>query len=108
MSEFKLNQLHPALVPYGKALYAAIRRADPAAVVTSVGRTRSDQERLYARWKAGLSRYPVAVPGTSKHERGLAFDISAHPAVLEAAGRAWESIGGRWGGRFNDPIHFEV
>lgn len=27
---------------------------------------------------------------------------------LELAGRVWESWGGRWGGRFGDPIHFEV
>lgn len=27
---------------------------------------------------------------------------------LRAAGELWESWGGRWGGRFNDPIHFEV
>lgn len=27
---------------------------------------------------------------------------------LEPLGRVWESWGGRWGGRFNDPIHFEL
>lgn len=23
-------------------------------------------------------------------------------------GAVWEAAGGKWGGRFNDPIHFEV
>jgi len=52
--------------------------------------------------------YPVAPPGTSKHELGLAFDATASDAVLRAAGATWESWGGRWGGRYGDPIHFEV
>ncbi len=29
-------------------------------------------------------------------------------SALTDLGRAWEAIGGTWGGRFKDPIHFEV
>jgi len=27
---------------------------------------------------------------------------------LEWLGQVWEAAGGKWGGRFKDPIHFEV
>lgn len=100
--------LHPQLVPYAEALYQAMRTADPTTRITSVRRSSTEQARLYRRFLAGVSQYPVAPPGRSKHEHGLAFDITARPATLAAAGRIWESWGGRWGGRFKDPIHFEA
>ena len=103
-----LSGLDPRLRPYAEYLLARIRAVDPGAVVTSTRRTYAEQKALYDRWKAGLSKYPAAVPGTSDHELGLAFDIVADDAVLEAAGALWESMGGRWGGRFKDPIHFGV
>lgn len=90
------------------ALFNLARRLDPAARVTSTRRSTAEQTRLYRRWLAGQSRYPVARPGTSKHERGLAVDLIASPAALRVLGQAWEKAGGRWGGRFNDDIHFEV
>lgn len=100
--------LHPALVPYAEALYSAMRRADPTTRITSVRRSTTEQARLYRRFLAGQSLYPVAPPGRSKHEQGLAFDIVARDETLAAAGKLWESWGGRWGGRFNDNIHFEA
>lgn len=78
-------------------------------VVTSARRSRATQLRLWTEYLAGRSAYPVAPPGTSKHERGLAFDAVVYPSTLQSAyGQLWESWGGRWGGRFGDPIHFEV
>ena|SRR5688572_23019076 len=103
-----MSGLDPRLRPYAEYLLAAIRTVDAGAVVTSTRRTRAEQQALYDRWKAGLSRYPVAKPGTSDHELGLAFDIDSEPEVLAAAGQLWESWGGRWGGHYNDPIHFGV
>jgi len=90
------------------ALFNAARRLDPSARVTSTRRSTAEQTRLYRRWLAGQSRFPVARPGTSKHEKGLAVDLVARPEVLRRLGEAWERVGGRWGGRFNDEIHFEV
>lgn len=90
------------------ALLRAAHRLDPSARVTSTRRSTAEQTRLYRRWLAGQSRFPVARPGTSKHERGLAIDLVARPEVLRRLGEAWERAGGRWGGRFNDEIHFEV
>jgi hypothetical protein len=100
--------LDPRLIPYAAALYSAMLAADPTARVTSVRRSTAEQTRLYRRFLAGQAAFPVAPPGTSKHERGIAFDIVAGSRTLEAAGRIWESWGGRWGGRFKDPIHFEA
>jgi LAS superfamily LD-carboxypeptidase LdcB len=98
-----LHGLVPQLRPYAGALLRGIPLQ-----LTSTRRTLGQQRILYRRYLAGLSRFPAAPPGTSKHERGLAFDATGSPEVLAYAGRVWESWGGRWGGRFGDPIHFEL
>lgn len=100
--------LLPALRPHFIELVAAIQGLDPTARVTSSRRSRAEQTRLYRRYLAGKSRYPVAPPGRSKHELGRAIDIIASSRVLRLAGEAWERAGGKWGGRFNDDIHFEA
>jgi len=80
-----------------------------SARVTSTLRTFATQHRLYRRFLAGLSPYPAAPPGTSMHEQGRAFDLGGlDSSELSELGRTWESWGGRWGGRFGDPIHFEL
>jgi len=76
--------------------------------VTSVRRSRTLQRKLYRRYLAGRSLYPGAPPGHSLHEQGRAWDMIAKPEVLARLGAIWESWGGRWGGRFGDPIHFEA
>jgi len=101
--------------PYFRALFNAAQRLDRSARITSTVRSRSEQRRLYHRWLAGKSRFPAAPPGRSKHELGRAIDIVARPEVLRRLGYAWEKLGRqhgfqtfRWGGRFRDPIHFEL
>lgn len=103
-----MKGLDSRLVPYAEYLVAAMRAVDPSTRVTSVRRSRTEQSRLYRRFLQGQSKFPVAPPGRSKHEVGLAFDVVARPETLRAAGALWEKWGGRWGGRFNDPIHFEA
>lgn len=79
-------------------------------VVTSARRSYRVQARLYRDYLEGRSRYPAAKPGTSLHERGLAFDITVEPMeALTVLGQIWESFGPgfKWGGRFKDPIHFQ-
>ena len=52
---------------------------------------------------------------SSRHLTGQAFDLQlggipvrdVNPAFWAALGDAWEKAGGRWGGRFNDPNHFD-
>lgn len=97
-----LNGLQRWLRPHAAQLAAYFPRLQ----VTSVRRSRTEQLRLWN--NRHHNPYPVAPPGSSKHEIGLAWDMVGPPDVLAAAGRLWESVGGRWGGRFGDPIHFEV
>ena len=100
------------LRPWAEQLVAIAQRAfGGRAVVTSTRRSVAKQAQLYRLWKTGRSQYPAAAPGTSKHERGLAFDVGGlSSAELYSLGQLWESWGGRWGGRFSspDPIHFEA
>lgn len=102
------NGVLPAARRPFRQLVALAQRLDPSARVTSARRSSSEQAKLYRRFLAGQSRFPVARPGTSKHEQGRAIDIVARPEVLRRLGEAWERAGGRWGGRFNDEIHFEL
>lgn len=102
MSFSTFSGLQSWLRPYASALVAYF----PRLTITSVRRSRTQQLALW--YNRHNNPYPVAPPGTSKHELGLAWDMVGPEDQLELAGRTWESWGGRWGGRFGDPIHFEV
>ena len=90
------------------AMLGALARADGllgrAVPVASGLRTRAEQEALWARRHA--NPYPVARPGTSDHERGLAIDVprAEVPAVLAVAGAAGlcQPLPD------TDPVHFVV
>ncbi len=98
MSSF--SGLQPWLRPYASALKAYF----PGLRVTSVYRSYSEQLRLWN--NRARNPYPVAPPGQSLHEYGLAWDMVGADDQLEAAGRAWNSWGGHWSP--SDKIHFEV
>lgn len=98
----KFSGLQPWLRPWAVALLQYY----PRLTITSVRRSYTEQLKL---WNNRQNNpYPVAPPGSSKHELGRAFDVVGPDDVLRAAGATWESWGGRWGGRFHDPIHFEA
>lgn len=95
------------------AKLAKIKRNLPAvaksqgfsARVTSGYRTKAAQTKLYKRWQQGLQQYPVAVPGTSDHEKGKAIDVVSTDtgklvALLTAAGLSWAGP--------SDPVHFSM
>lgn len=103
-----LATLIPELQPFARALINAAANARMNPRVTSTRRSTAEQARLYQRYIAGQSQYPVAPPGTSAHEFGYAFDmIVSYADWLPQLGHLWQSWGGVWGGAFNDPIHFE-
>jgi D-alanyl-D-alanine carboxypeptidase len=102
-----LGRLRPELRPWAERLLSVANTARINPVVTSAYRTHAQQAKLYA--ARASSRYPVAVPGTSAHEYGLAFDLNVTPDGTNLAdlGAVWQSWGGVWGGTFGDPVHFE-
>lgn len=106
-----LNGLHPELRPWAEELVRQLRAAGYRATITSVRRSRSQQAALYARWLRGENPYPVAPPGSSAHELGLAWDMDvrggASPNGQDAApvaGSVWRSWGGTWAP--SDRVHF--
>ena len=103
------SRLIPELVPWAHRLLDVATRAGVGPRVTSTYRTFAKQTQLYNIWKAGGSPYPVALPGTSSHEFGYAFDVALAKDGNNLAdlGSVWESWGGVWGGRYGDPVHFE-
>lgn len=69
--------------------------ADATAIIQSIGghvtsglRSHASQERLYADKLAGRHDGPVAVPGTSDHERGQAIDVAFGPGISVASIKA--------------------
>ncbi len=103
-----LYTLIPELQPFARELIRVASAAGLSPRITSTRRSTAEQARLYQRFLAGLSQYPVAPPGTSAHEYGFAFDLLIYDAGrLPELGRVWVNAGGVWGGAFNDPIHFE-
>jgi hypothetical protein len=104
-----IQALVAGLRPWARALILEAARVGLQPRLTSTRRSHSQQARLYRRFLAGLSEFPVAAPGHSAHELGLAFDLIVTPlTALADLGNVWEGWGGTWGGRFHDPIHFEA
>lgn len=103
-----LRTLDERVAPIFQAFIRALEQAGISVTVTSARRNQDEQAKLYAAYKAGKSKYPAAAPGHSTHALGIAVDLHLDPPVYEAVGELWEQLGGTWGGRFDDPIHFDV
>lgn len=90
------------------AMRAALARAEQLlgrpVPITSGYRSSERQAELYA--ARATNPYPVAAPGSSMHEKGLAIDVPAEfvPALLGVAHKA--GLCQPYPG--DDPIHFEV
>lgn len=90
------------------ALRAALARAaqllgEPVPI-TSGYRSPADQRRLWR--NRATNRYPVAPPGASMHERGLAVDVS--PATAERLAGVAARAGLCRPYPVTDPVHFEL
>lgn len=103
-SEQHIRSLHPALRPWVRWFVDFLRAAGVPVVVISGRRSVEHNER-------------VGGAPNSWHLDGLAFDlwipgrrVSDDPDLWSEIGQVWESLGGRWGGRFTrpDPNHFDV
>lgn len=100
------SDLDPRFRPWARWLYKTAETYGLRPRVTSTYRSLSEQRRLYNLYLRGQHPLPVAPPGASLHNYGLAFDMVS--ANQEWLGVVWEAVGGRWGGRFRDPVHFSV
>ena len=97
--------LHPTLATIRRNLPRVARSLGFDARVTSGYRSRAAQTRLYNRYLQGLQSYPVAPPGTSDHEKGLALDVvSTNPDKLVSL---LTEVGLFWAGP-SDPVHFSL
>jgi hypothetical protein len=108
-SEAKLSQVNPALANIVRQLAAAVSSKYGGTIqVVSGYRSYASQAALYANRASNPN--PVAVPGTSKHGKGLAVDLRFNGVSANTVGVLGESMGLRWGGRFSkrDPAHFEL
>lgn len=95
--------LHPQLAAVARNLPRVARAHGFNARVTSGYRSRAKQAWLYKRYISGLQPYPVAPPGTSDHERGLALDIVSTDTKKLVA--LVKQVGLSWAGKA-DPVHF--
>lgn len=74
--------------------------------------------RIISAWRSVAHNAAVGGAPRSRHLQGLAFDLrvaglprdQVPPQVWLWLGEGWESVGGRWGGRFARPDvnHFDV
>lgn len=102
------SSLQPWLRPYADDLLWVANTYGLGPSVLSVYRSVAQQNRLYKAYLEGRSSTPAAPPGRSLHNYGEAFDLRVQdPWDQQWLGEVWESWGGRWGGRFNDPNHFD-
>ena len=97
------RSLDPGIRPWAQWMYdtAELNKLRPR--ITSTFRSVSEQRSL---WEERMNRVlPVAFPGCSQHNYGLAWDMVTdnQPAL----GDLWNRVGGRWGGA-SDPVHYGV
>jgi hypothetical protein len=107
-SENKLASVAPELAARVRAMASALAARGITIRVVSGLRSTAQQAALYA--NRASNRNPVAAPGTSLHEKGLAVDLSWSGGTSAQVGAVGEVLGLRWGGRFSrpDPGHFEL
>ena len=81
--------------------------------ITSSCRTSAEQRRLYEDYLEGRNEFPVARPGHSAHQLGLAVDIARDDVdpyqdlFLFALGASWRDTDPSLKWSESDPIHFE-
>ncbi len=109
------GDLDPRLQPWARELYLLADRFGMRPKVTSTRRSFRQQQILFeirARVLAGslpesAQPFPVAAPGTSTHELGLAFDMVVQPVGAQTIlGDVWRGWGGVWFS--SDIIHYQV
>lgn len=109
---YQLRGLHQALRPAAEWTLAYANQYGVRPQVTSVFRSWTEQLQLRQRFEQGIHPYPVARPGESAHNYGLAWD-SVLPPEWRGNPQAeawWEAVREYAGFNVpsNDTIHAEL
>jgi len=89
-----------------RAALTQLKRQGIEVITTSTRRSRAEQQRLFDLAGEGKSAFPVAKPGTSTHEIGIAVDLVPKiPQDLPRVVAVLQSFGFKWGGA-GDRVHF--
>ena len=99
-----LRLLEPWFQPYAEAIVDVARQYGLKPRVTSTFRSLREQRGLYEAYLRGWHPYPVAPPGQSQHNYGLALDLTSEDNNW--LGQVWKSWGGYW--TPSDRVHFGV
>jgi len=84
-----------------------LNRRGVRTVVTSTFRSVREQTFLYNMFLRGQTSFPVAPPGRSRHQFGLAVDlIPVDPSDLPVVVDVMRAVGFRWAGTA-DSVHFD-
>ena len=105
---FKSMGLDPVTSKGIELLKVAARKRGLTFILTSGFRSFTEQAELI---RSGRAITPAA-PGRSTHNYGYAFDAVVPQGLnspqQRALGQIGEALGLSWGGRFRDPVHFQV
>src|SRR5262250_1916947 len=85
--------LSPAMQQLAPQLLSAAQSLNPSFRITSGCRSRAQQTALYQSYLRGENRLPVAPPGRSLHELGLAVDIARD---MDPYDDEWLPVLGEW------------
>ncbi len=112
MTDSLLFRLETEVQPLAAELLRRARGRFPEARVTSTRRTCAEQNAIYAQGRTTPGAIVTNARGCqSWHVCGRALDIylgsKAKSADYKWLGAQWVSLGGKWGGDFGDPGHFE-
>lgn len=99
-----INNLNPEARKKLLGAFADLDRQGIPYRVNSAYRSPEEQKKLYANRKN--NPYPVAKPGTSRHEKGLAADLGIAPEHREAANAVLAKHGWSWAGP-KDEVHYD-
>jgi len=98
--------LNPEVRRRVQYLRSLAKRFGITTVQTSGFRSIASQKRLYARFRAGRSRFPAAPPGFSTHNYGFAVDLVPTRGSVALLGQLAPYAGLVWAGQ-NDRVHFD-
>lgn len=99
--------LEPLAASFLRGAISELGRIGLSPIIISTRRTFAEQTILYRSWLDGTHPFPVAVPGTSRHEQGLAVDLKPSvPGCRGTTNEVMSRFSYRWAGP-QDANHYD-